>query len=257
MKLTLGDVLRIFFGIGEPKPSTYDEVKAANERADMLADILEERDEERRSDDRKWAEATGLPLDSEPTSTARAARTAGEALGRKPGETIYDAAFRVVKERDAEAIAAASMRDMANRTYRRVGEEAGVQGLLGASDAIGAVTALRVRAEKAEGELAEAREAAFDADSGQGEPPTLAETIRALRTKLAAAELELALTAPRKPVCSACNDTHMMQFGEREPVMCTYCPRPCQSCRAGGNGPYCLRTPCECHCHRASKHEGP
>jgi hypothetical protein len=31
--------------------------------------------------------------------------------------------------------------------------------------------------------------------------------------------------------------------------MCTRCPVPCQQCRAGGNGPFCERTPCYCECH--------
>jgi hypothetical protein len=57
--------------------------------------------------------------------------------------------------------------------------------------------------------------------------------------------VEAALAA----VCTTCNDTHMMQFGERHPVTCTRCPVPCQKCRAGGNGPFCSRTPCACSCH--------
>lgn len=54
------------------------------------------------------------------------------------------------------------------------------------------------------------------------------------------------------PVCTTCNDTHQMPLGEdddRRMVMCTRCPKPCQRCRAGGNGPYCERTPCSCVCH--------
>jgi chromosome segregation ATPase len=49
-------------------------------------------------------------------------------------------------------------------------------------------------------------------------------------------------------VCSTCNDTHLMSLGDDE-VMCTRCPRPCQKCRAGGNGAYCSTTPCACDCH--------
>ena len=60
-------------------------------------------------------------------------------------------------------------------------------------------------------------------------------------------------TKNRKPVCSTCNDTHQMTIhGEGEVdrvVMCTQCPVPCQRCRAGGNGPYCEKTPCDCACH--------
>lgn len=157
MKLTIGDVLRILFAPGEPepKPSTYDEVQAANERADMLAEICEERDEDRRLEGVEWAEAVGLEPGTEPCASAGAVRTAFDVLGRKPGEAIYDAARRVVRERDEATIAATSMRDMAIRTYRRVGEEAGVQGLSGASDAIDAVTALRARTEKVERALSE------------------------------------------------------------------------------------------------------
>lgn len=52
------------------------------------------------------------------------------------------------------------------------------------------------------------------------------------------------------PVCSTCNDTHRMPFGEdHADVMCTRCPTPCRRCRAGGNGPYCATTPCACLCH--------
>lgn len=58
--------------------------------------------------------------------------------------------------------------------------------------------------------------------------------------------------AAAKPVCDTCKDTHWMPFGEdRHDVMCTRCPTPCQECRAGGNGPYCEKTPCGCACHAA------
>lgn len=49
-------------------------------------------------------------------------------------------------------------------------------------------------------------------------------------------------------VCSTCNDTHLMPYGE-DRVMCTRCPVPCQECRAGGTGAFCGKTPCECQCH--------
>jgi hypothetical protein len=49
-------------------------------------------------------------------------------------------------------------------------------------------------------------------------------------------------------VCSTCNDTHLMPYGE-DRVMCTRCPLPCQKCRMGGTGAFCGKTPCECQCH--------
>lgn len=55
------------------------------------------------------------------------------------------------------------------------------------------------------------------------------------------------------PICSTCGDTHMMTLhsdvGDEREVMCTRCPTPCQECRAGGNGPFCGSTPCDCPCH--------
>lgn len=54
--------------------------------------------------------------------------------------------------------------------------------------------------------------------------------------------------ATSEPVCSTCNDTHRMKLHGRT-VPCTRCPTPCQKCRAGGNGPFCERTPCACECH--------
>ena len=57
-----------------------------------------------------------------------------------------------------------------------------------------------------------------------------------------------------RPACDVCADTHQMTRGDAE-VMCTFCPRPCQSCRAGGNGPYCEHTPCSCGCHAAARGE--
>lgn len=54
-------------------------------------------------------------------------------------------------------------------------------------------------------------------------------------------------------VCSTCGDTHRMWLfndsGDSRQVMCTCCPRPCQSCRLNGTGPYCATTPCACSCH--------
>jgi hypothetical protein len=48
--------------------------------------------------------------------------------------------------------------------------------------------------------------------------------------------------------CTHCGDTHTMQL-EDSSVMCTWCPVPCQNCRAGGFGAYCAETPCLCDCH--------
>ena len=58
------------------------------------------------------------------------------------------------------------------------------------------------------------------------------------------------------PICTRCNDTHLVDapedqagpFGDGK-WMCTSCPSPCQQCRAGGNGPFCETTPCACACH--------
>ena len=54
---------------------------------------------------------------------------------------------------------------------------------------------------------------------------------------------------PTKPVCSTCNDTHRMSFGERDDVSCTRCPTPCERCRRPFGAPYCETTPCACSCH--------
>jgi hypothetical protein len=54
-----------------------------------------------------------------------------------------------------------------------------------------------------------------------------------------------------EPICTTCDDTHTMTLRDRD-VMCTACPLPCQSCRAGGNGPFCEATPCACACHGSS-----
>lgn len=48
-------------------------------------------------------------------------------------------------------------------------------------------------------------------------------------------------------ICKTCDDTHTMTLGERE-VPCTFCPVPCESCRAPREG-YCRNTPCSCSCH--------
>jgi hypothetical protein len=71
-----------------------------------------------------------------------------------------------------------------------------------------------------------------------------------LITDVAEAEADPSSRWPidRPPVCSTCNDTHAMTLGDRT-VMCTRCPTPCQSCRAGGVGPFCGSTPCTCECH--------
>jgi hypothetical protein len=61
---------------------------------------------------------------------------------------------------------------------------------------------------------------------------------------------------PRRPsvrrkapfICEECKDTHKMELNEQM-VMCTFCPSPCQECRAGGIGPFCEQTPCACKCH--------
>lgn len=50
-----------------------------------------------------------------------------------------------------------------------------------------------------------------------------------------------------KPVCSKCNDTHVMN--DEHHWACTFCPVPCQSCRAHGTGAFCENTPCGCACH--------
>lgn len=62
------------------------------------------------------------------------------------------------------------------------------------------------------------------------------------------------------PVCSTCNDTHVMTrtngSGDVSEVMCTRCPTPCEACRSRGpgraGGPFCATTPCACDCHRPS-----
>lgn len=56
----------------------------------------------------------------------------------------------------------------------------------------------------------------------------------------------------RGKICATCNDTHTMSLGDRE-VPCTFCPRPCEACRAFYQGvrlgAYCETTPCPCRCH--------
>lgn len=51
-----------------------------------------------------------------------------------------------------------------------------------------------------------------------------------------------------KPVCSKCLDTHLMVFNDAH-ISCTFCPLPCQDCRAEGVGAFCGLTPCACSCH--------
>lgn len=66
-----------------------------------------------------------------------------------------------------------------------------------------------------------------------------------------------AANAAAKPVCAHCNDTHVMHNEERGTSWpCTFCPVPCAECRAGGNGPYCVRTPCVCTCHAKAQTPG-
>jgi hypothetical protein len=63
-----------------------------------------------------------------------------------------------------------------------------------------------------------------------------------------------------EPVCKRCNDTHLMTRGEEgheREVMCTFCPTPCEACRAGGFGAFCEKTPCECACHVKTAQERP
>lgn len=53
------------------------------------------------------------------------------------------------------------------------------------------------------------------------------------------------------PVCSTCEDTHLMPLGEDRQVMCTRCPVPCRKCATdNGVGAYCSTTPCGCGCHK-------
>lgn len=59
------------------------------------------------------------------------------------------------------------------------------------------------------------------------------------------------------PVCTTCNDTHVMTLGEGT-ALCTRCPTPCEACRSRGpgraGGPYCATTPCACPCHAFNHH---
>jgi len=65
----------------------------------------------------------------------------------------------------------------------------------------------------------------------------------AVSTYTRAAEAQAA-----RAVCATCLDTHTMTLRDRQ-VPCTFCPTPCEACRAGGNGAYCAKTPCACDCH--------
>lgn len=49
-------------------------------------------------------------------------------------------------------------------------------------------------------------------------------------------------------VCTVCNDTHVMNAGDRQ-LNCTACPLPCPDCRVNGTGAYCAAAPCSCACH--------
>jgi hypothetical protein len=71
----------------------------------------------------------------------------------------------------------------------------------------------------------------------------LCELRRIIRDGAVAGEPGLTVAVP---VCTTCNDTHVMPATG---YACTHCPVPCQSCRADGNGPYCTTTPCTCACH--------
>jgi hypothetical protein len=58
---------------------------------------------------------------------------------------------------------------------------------------------------------------------------------------------------PEGPVCSRCQDTHVMRIpkkyeGSRK-VPCTACPTPCPECRDGRKA-YCREPRCSCKCHK-------
>lgn len=61
---------------------------------------------------------------------------------------------------------------------------------------------------------------------------------------------------PYGTICTHCNDTHRItrtrDGHEDQVVMCTWCPTPCQECRAGRTGAFCETTPCPCACHSSS-----
>jgi hypothetical protein len=60
-----------------------------------------------------------------------------------------------------------------------------------------------------------------------------------------------------EPVCKRCNDTHVVDAGDRGRLNCTHCPTPCKACRKDGIGAYCGRTPCDCACHRKNEKPEP
>lgn|GEM_PF-4443849 len=62
------------------------------------------------------------------------------------------------------------------------------------------------------------------------------------------------MSTESKPICSTCNDSHVMYYKDRR-VLCTHCPRPCDECQAIGQYPYCETTPCQCECHGSKRIE--
>lgn len=71
----------------------------------------------------------------------------------------------------------------------------------------------------------------------------------AMEAQLCAAHIRRRSEGEKKPICATCNDTHRMPLGEDRVAMCTDCPTPCVQC--GDGGPFCLKTPCDCGCHKA------
>jgi hypothetical protein len=99
---------------------------------------------------------------------------------------------------------------------------------------------------------AERRDAARRAR--RAEPARLRARVDEIERRVAEALARKTPTPDPAPVCSTCDDTHMMALRDRD-VMCTFCPLPCQACRTGGNGPFCSSTPCACECHRVVARE--
>lgn len=57
------------------------------------------------------------------------------------------------------------------------------------------------------------------------------------------------------PVCSFCDDSHVVKTVGRYEVYCTHCPVPCAVCQGASTlstmfVSYCARTPCPCACHK-------
>lgn len=71
--------------------------------------------------------------------------------------------------------------------------------------------------------------------------------LRRIERAIAQAHVEIAAGPMALPICSRCNDTHVMRSGHS----CTGCPVPCDraSCRLSACSAYCDRTPCACPCH--------